>query len=330
MNLETGSVSRPADAYPELHSARDRWVLERRGPRNAVEASRAAAAFVELERTEMGSVAPVATLFLTNRECPWRCLMCDLWKNTTAQTVPRGAIPAQIRGALATLPGAARVKLYNSGSFFDPQAIPKDDYADIASLLSGFERVIVESHPALVGDACGRFRDLLRGDLEVAMGLETAHPEILARLNKRMTVNDFRRAADRLRRDRIALRVFVLLGLPFLSASEALSWTCRSLEVAFDAGATAVAILPTRAGNGALDALAQIGEFSPPSLEALEEAAAFGVGLGRGRVFVDLWDLERLRRCAACFDTRASRLRTMNLEQVLAARIDCATCGGSS
>ena len=29
-----------------------------------------------------GGCVDVATLFLTNRECPFRCLMCDLWKNT--------------------------------------------------------------------------------------------------------------------------------------------------------------------------------------------------------------------------------------------------------
>ena len=317
-------------AYPARPAERDRWVLARRGPRNAVDPSRAAAAFVEEERTESGSAVPVATLFLVNRECPWRCLMCDLWKTTTEATVPKGAVPAQILRALATLAPARRVKLYNSGSFFDPRAIPIDDYADIASQLSGFERVVVESHPALVDGACRRFRDLLAGELEVAMGLETVHAEVLRRLNKRMSVDDFRRAADRLARDRIALRVFVLLGLPFLTPQDSFLWACRSIEVAFECGATAVSILPTRTGNGALDALAQIGDFSPPSLEALEETAAFGVGLKRGRVFADLWDLGRLRRCEVCFDARVERLRALNLSQLLPPKIACAACGEGS
>jgi len=67
---------------------------------------------------------PVATIFLTNRECPWRCVMCDLWKNTLIDSVPLGAIPSQIDYALARLPAARQIKLYNSGSFFDTQAIP--------------------------------------------------------------------------------------------------------------------------------------------------------------------------------------------------------------
>lgn len=314
--------------YPERPAERDRWVLGLRGPRNAVDLSRAVATLVEEEPTERGVIASIATLFLANRECPWRCLMCDLWKNTTAETVPRGSIPAQIRGALASLPGGGirRVKLYNSGSFFDPRAVPPEDHGEIASALSGFERVIVESHPALVDGSCERFRDLLGADLEVAVGLETAHPEVLSRLNKRMTVDDFLRAAERLRSAGIGLRVFLLLGLPFVSAREALSWTCRSIEVAFDAGATAVSIIPTRTGNGVLDALEERGEFEPPTLGMLEEAAAFGIRLGRGRVFADLWDRERLRRCASCFPARAARLRMMNLAQVVPPAVACA-CG---
>ena len=109
-----------------------------------------------------GEVVPVSTLFLTNRECPWRCVMCDLWKNTLIDTVPPGAIPEQIEFALRELPPARQIKLYNSGSFFDAQAIPSEDYAAIAGLVKPFERVIVECHPALIGDRCVDFRDLFR------------------------------------------------------------------------------------------------------------------------------------------------------------------------
>ncbi len=285
---------------------------------------------MEEERTERGEVIPVATVFLANRECPWRCLMCDLWKNTTEESVPRGAIPTQIRNALASLPPARRIKLYNSGSFLDPRAVPPEDYGEIASLVAGFDRVIVESHPALVGEACARFRDLLRGDFEIAMGLETVHPEVLARLNKRMTVEDFRRAAQRLEGFGIALRVFVLLGLPFLSREESLEWARRSIDVAFDSAAAAVSIVPTRSGNGALDALQESGDFEAPTLDGLEAALAYGVGLGRGRVFADLWDVERLRACAACFPGRVERLRQINRSQALPPPLACGACEGKT
>jgi radical SAM enzyme (TIGR01210 family) len=316
--------------YPESPVDRDRWILERRGSRDPVDVRRAVASFVELEPGEDGRPQPVAAIFLANRECPWRCLMCDLWKNTLEESPPAGAIPAQIRGALAALPEARGVKLYNSGSFFDPRAIPPEDYPEIAAAVSGFARVIVESHPALVGEACLRFRDMLSGSLEVALGLETIHPEVLPLLNKRMSLAQFEQAASFLRREGIALRVFVLLGLPFLSKPESLDWACRSVEFAFNCGAAAVSIIPTRAGNGALETLERRGEFHRPRIASLEAAIESSLLLRMGRVLADLWNLEEFRQCEACFAGRRERLQAMNLRQTVLPPVSCAACGGES
>ena len=198
--------------YPTTARDRDRWILARRGARSAVDPRRPYAWLIEDERAESGEVVPVATVFLTNRECPWRCVMCDLWKNTLSEPVPAGAIPAQIDFALEKLADRAprQIKLYNSGSFFDPRAIPPGDHPVIAQRLREFERVIVECHPALVGEPALRFRDRLGGRLEVAMGLETAHPGVLKKLNKRMTLDQFARAAAWLKENQIALRAFIL------------------------------------------------------------------------------------------------------------------------
>ena len=308
----------------------DAAILSARSAKNAVSPDRPYAFFVEPERTRAGAIEDVATILLTNRECPFRCLMCDLWKNTLTESVPPGAIAAQIRDALAQLPPARHVKLYNAGSFFDPRAIPPADLAGIAGLLRPFERVIVESHPALVGPACLRFRDLVGGRLEVAMGLETVHPDALERLNKRMTLEQFAVAAAFLERAGVGLRVFVLVGVPFLGEDEGMAWTRRSIAHAFEHGASAVSVIPTRSGNGALEALAAAGEFAEPPLAALEDAQDFGLSLGRGRVFADLWDLERFRRCGVCFDPRRERLAEANLRQRARPRIACTACAGAA
>ena len=217
-------------------------------------------------------------------------------------------------------------KLYNSGSFFDPRAVPPEDHAAIARRVRAFERVIVECHPSLVGEPAVCFRDLLGGKLEVAMGLETVHPEVLPRLNKRMTLEQFSRAAAFLRQHDIALRVFILVKPPFLDEAGALEWAQRSIDFAFDCGAGVVSLIPTRFGNGALEALAATGDFSPPRLATLEAAAAYGVRLQRGRVFADLWDLERFSDCAACFPARLSRLEQMNQTQEIQSCVQC-ECG---
>ena len=250
----------------------DRFVLEHRGAKNLVDPRRAYATAWEEEPDESGALVPTAVVFLTNRECPFRCVMCDLWTNTLDESVPPGAIPLQIRTALAGLQPARHIKLYNAGSFFDPQQIPIEDDEAIARGVEGFDRVVVESHPAFLSGAyaerCRRFKAAIGGRLEVAIGLETAQPEVLARLNKRMTLDAFRRAADFLHSQDIDLRVFVLLSPPFMPAEQAVEWACRSIDLAAECGATVCSVVPTRGGNGAMEAL---GEASaPPRLPALE------------------------------------------------------------
>jgi archaeosine synthase beta-subunit len=317
-----------AAAYPLDPNARDRWILERRPPRKRIGPHDPIPSFVEEEPSdESDGPVSVATLFLTNRECAWRCLFCDLWQATLPGDTPAGAIPEQIRKALETLPPARFIKLYNAGSFFDRRSVPVEDHPEIARLVRRFQRVIVECHPALVGDGCLPFRDLVSpAALEVAVGLETVHPEILERLNKRMTVTDFRRAAKFLSRNEIGLRVFLLVGLPFLTEEDSLLWAARSVSVAFDSGARTVSLIATRPGNGALGALQARGEFTPPSLRMLERSLEAGLALGRGRVLADTWDLEAISRCPTCLPRRVERLRLMNRLQTTLPVESCDLC----
>lgn len=306
-----------------LSSLTDADIVTARPARNAVDPWQPYAFLVEPERTAAGRVEDVATIFLTNRECPFKCLMCDLWKNTTETTVPVGAIPAQIDYALARLPEARHVKLYNSGNFFDRQAIPPSDYGAIIERVRAFETVIVENHPKLCGESVVAFHCDLATELEVALGLETVHPEVLPRLNKRMTLDDFARAAQFLREHGMHVRCFILLKPPPLDEQEGIDWALHSLEYAFGQGARCCAVIPTRAGNGIMDRLQAAGDFTPPTLRSLEQVLEQGLRLGRGRVFADLWDAERFATCPLCAAARIDRLRRMNLSQQVSPAVEC-------
>ena len=307
----------------------DEFVVQHRAAKPILDPRRAYAAIREEERDATGALASTAVVFLTNKECPFRCVMCDLWVNTLDTTVPRGAIATQIRAALADLPAAKQIKLYNAGSFFDPAAIPPEDHDEIANVVGGFDRVIVEAHPAFLAgayrDRCLRFRDAIGGQLEVAIGLETSHPEVLARLNKKMTLETFRRAADFLREHGIALRVFILLSPPFMPHGEEVEWACRSLDVAAECGASVSVVIPTRGGNGAMEAIGD--SFHPPRLDQLESAIEYGLSLDGMRVFADLWNVERFFDCD-CSSDRAARLAVINRGQQVPPRIRCACLDG--
>ena len=301
----------------------DQFVRSHRGPKNRVKTTRPYAYLCEEERGTNGGIEPVATIFLSNKECPFQCLMCDLWKNTTDKTVKPGDIPKQIEWALNRLPAASTIKLYNSGNFFDVNAIPVADYETIAKMLSGFNRVIVENHPKLINANTFKFQNLLRPELEIAMGLETANPEVLEKLNKKMTLPEFEAAVAKLTEHNIATRTFILLRPPFLNESQGIVWAKRSIEFAFNAGVQTAAVIPTRYGNGALDVLGKSGYFSPPDIKSLEQVLEHGIGLGSGNVFADLWDIELFSKCAKCLAKRVARLQHMNLHQSIPPEINC-------
>ena len=271
-----------------------------------------------------GRIKPVNTIFLTNRECPFKCVMCDLWRHTLDEPTPKGAIPHQIKYALDRLPKADVIKLYNSGNFFDGKAIPRQDYDRIAGLLSSFDHVIVENHPKLIGRFITDFKDRLPGSFEIAMGLESIHPNVLPKLNKQITKKDFSDAVSFLSQADISTRAFILLNPPFLTdENENIEWCLKSVEFAFDAGVSACSVIPTRDGNGIMDQLRQQGKYVPPKLSALETAFDEALKLQKGRVFCDVWDLEKFSNCNDCIGARKRRIEKMNYTQTVLPPVEC-------
>lgn len=301
----------------------NRWIVSSRGKKNVVDPRRPYAWLVEKERTASGNIEDTAIIFLTNRECSFHCLMCDLWKNTTEKPIAIGSIPDQIAWALTQIPEAKHLKLYNSGSFFDERAIPETDYEQIAQLISNFETVIVESHPKLINKKCLRFRDMLKPELQVAIGLETVHPEILLKLNKQMTVEDFSKSVSFLSQNNIRSRAFILLRPPFLSESEGVYWAKKSIDFAFDIGVECCTVIPVRAGNGAMELLMENGDFNLPDIHSLETVLEYGIQLNAGRVFADVWDLCIFSSCNKCLDQRTNRLTAMNMNQHIENELIC-------
>ena len=299
----------------------------------------------EQERQADGEVADALTVFLAGRECPFTCVFCDLWRYTTAAPTPVGALPAQLRrslDAVGPLPSSAVLKLYNASNFFDAKAVPPDDDDPLATLAAPFARVVVECHATLVGRRCFDFAERLRqkavdaghdtgGRLEVAVGLETVHPTALPLLGKRVTLDDFARAAERLATRSLALRSFVLVGAPYVPAVDDTEWVARSVAFAFEHGAEHVVLIPTRAGNGAMEQLATGGAWDPPSLKSVEAAFdhclnAASTSAPSGVVTVDPWDLAPLATCASCCNERIARLERMNLSGRVESSIVCPAC----
>ena len=309
-------------------SAADLRIRSLRGPKPSVDPWKAHGWLVEDERRPGGGVEHALTIFLAGAECPFTCSFCDLWRYTTDGPTPSGALPKQIEATLTAVNVASvqRIKLYNASNFFDRRAVPSDDVPRIAEFCAPFSGVTVESHANTIGAMTLDFARKLSGRLEVAMGLETIHPEASAHLNKRLDLVRFDRAAKFLREHDVDMRVFVLLGAPGIPEHESVDWAVRSAEYAAERGAGVVSIIPLRGGNGEMERLATLGHFTPPTLRQLEAALDRCVGWDRTVVTVDLWDVERLPGCTVCRDQRVRRLRRMNVTGLLESPVVCDAC----
>jgi len=263
---------------------------------------------------------------LAGTECPFTCVFCDLWQYTFDEPTPPGAIPKQLEVALESGTAPDAIKLYNASNFFDKNAVPPQDLEVIADRLAGIGEVTVECHPRLVGESCIRFAERLEGRLQVAMGLETIHPDVLPRLNKQMSLQDFLSASDLLHANRIGVRAFVLLSPPFVPVAEAVEWSLRTVEFALDHGIEVVSVIPMRGGNGEMERLAELGLFEPPTLSMLEEVMGRAVESRRGVVLADLWDAEKLTACPICQEARLRRLRDMNRTGKVSSGVVCPQC----
>lgn len=152
------------------------------------------------------------------------------------------------------------------------------------------------------------------------MGLETAHPQALAALNKQLTLDDVAAACERLAGWGVDARAFVLLGVPSIPADEAVDWCLRSVAFARECGIRHVSVVPLRSGNGWIDQLLSSGELRLPTaadLEAVAEAAFPDAAEAATTVVtVDLWDFPLLvGSCDTCRSVRQQRLAAMNLAQ---------------
>jgi radical SAM enzyme (TIGR01210 family) len=309
----------------------DRRIRSLRSAKLPVDPYTAHGSLLEDERRPDGTIERALTVFLTGAECAFTCSFCDLWRSTIDGPTPRGALTRQLKNVLDNLGERTpdRLKLYNSSNFFDPRAVPSDDLPGIARLAESFRAVTVESHASTIGPRTLAFAREIPGRLEVAVGLETIHPAAAAALNKRLDLTRFGSAARLLSDNGIDLRVFVLLGVPYVPVEESVAWTVRTVEHAVECGAAVISIIPVRGGNGEMERLQASGDFAPPTLSQLEEALDACLGFTSAVVTADLWDVGRLPACDSCRSARVERLRRLNLTGCVEREISCSLCQAS-
>jgi len=107
----------------------------------------------------------------------------------------------------------AHVKVFGSGSFFDEAQIPKiarEHFIKLAREKNA--QITLESRPQFItSEVLG---ELMGIDLTVAIGLESAVPELLEAVCKGFTVEDFTRAASLIHEAGFKVRSYLLVNIP--------------------------------------------------------------------------------------------------------------------
>jgi hypothetical protein len=124
------------------------------------------------------------------------------------------------------------VKIFTSGSFFDPSEISEKTRIWIYDFMEemGVEKLIVESRPEFVE----RAEEVLDRNftLEVGIGLETSNDFIRNRIiRKGFTFEQFSKASTLLKALEISVKAYLLLKPPFISESEAIEDAINSSKL---------------------------------------------------------------------------------------------------
>jgi archaeosine synthase beta-subunit len=265
-------------------------------------------------------------LILRTRGCYWAdvkgCSMCGYAKDTLGRSATPDELAEQLSRAIARYREEPYVKIYTSGSFLDDREVDPASRTAIVSAFSGrARRLLFETLPEFVRpEVVGPLRDVFAGELEVALGLESTNPTVLARfVNKGSPPSEYLEAADRLASLGVRKKAYLLLKPPYLAESEAVADVVRSVREAaphFDS----LSVNPVHIQNGTVvEWLYHRGRYRPPWLWSLVRVLREGAmvrGTSRLVSFPTAGGLSRgPHNCGSCDGRVLSAIEEASLSQ---------------
>ncbi|MFQ6136146.1 MAG: archaeosine biosynthesis radical SAM protein RaSEA [Candidatus Hydrothermarchaeales archaeon] len=227
-----------------------------------------------------GDTVDAGVIILRTRGCRWGlnsgCSMCGYVYDSTREKVDENEVLTQFEDSLAGLDGIEYLKIFNSGSFFDPLELGDPVIESIFKKINktGIKKVQVESRPEfLEAEILKRARDILEAQLEVGVGLESTNDEVRINcINKGFSLEDFETALDTCNRLGIEVKAYLLIKPPFLTEKEAIQDAINSGVEAHKLGVSRISYNPMNIQKGTLvDLLWRRGEYRAPWLWTVVE-----------------------------------------------------------
>ncbi|HPJ30009.1 MAG TPA: archaeosine biosynthesis radical SAM protein RaSEA [Methanothrix sp.] len=215
-----------------------------------------------------GEAVGCLTIILRTRGCRWRrCTMCGYASEGAPAT--EEDLMVQFRTATKDLSSKDRlVKIYTSGSFFDPVEVPEPVRTSILEGLAaaGVEKLVVESRPEYVSEELVE-ESVARIRTEVGIGLETSSDLVREHsIQKGFSFQEFREAAGIVHKVGGSVKTYLLLKPPFLSEGVAISDAIRSSRDAAPFSDLLSLNLTNIQRGTPLERMWTLGEYRPPWL----------------------------------------------------------------
>lgn len=225
----------------------------------------------------------------------------------------------QFDAASRELGEVGMLKVYTSGSFLDECEVPDGPRHHIVAYCAqrGI-RLLFESRPEFVTEE--KIRDVLgtNGDIEVALGLESANDLVLTHsINKGLLREDYDRAATVLNRNGVPVRTYVLLKPPFLTEAEAIADSIATINYASKVSDT-VSLNPVNVQKGTLvEKMWRNWSYRPPWLWSVLEVLKASSGRAK-RLVCEPTGGGRERgahNCGKCDDAILSSIKAFSESQ---------------
>ncbi|MCQ8893922.1 MAG: archaeosine biosynthesis radical SAM protein RaSEA [Methanolinea sp.] len=225
-----------------------------------------------------GNVLSTLTIILKTAGCRWnRCRMCS-YRHVRLEGCGTGDISSPVMSQVEWIgrhfspDDIEAVKIYTSGSFFDPKEVPLPARNAMGHLARG-KIVIAETRPEFVTeDAVRSFLEIIddgthRTPLYVAMGLETTNDMVREKcINKGFSLRDFLHASRIARSEGAGVKAYLLAKPPFLTEREAIEDMASSIRDC-STMADLVSLNPCSVQKGTeLEYYWKMGSYRPPYL----------------------------------------------------------------
>jgi len=294
--------------------------------------------FTQPDRLD-GDEVTAFVIILRTRGCRWAlgggCSFCGYVNDSFVRKIEGHELVAQMVNALKRYRDEPIIKIYTSGSFFDPYEVPEESQREMAALIpASVLKLNLEAQAPDVTDArvaaiVGALQPATK--LEVGVGLESADP-VVARfsVNKEFFLADFEEAARVAALHGASLKCYTMVKPPFLTEEEAIADCIATAKLAGPHAST-VSFNPMNIQKNTLvERLYKKDHYRPPWLWSVVEVLQRGKEACPETVMksdpVAGGKTRGAHNCGACDDNVLTAIQAFNVSQDprVFARLDCA------